>query len=200
MRLGSECHAKRSFLLPAQRPQEHKHRYIGHHDEQHEGSGDSDADQNRTHLANIVRVNRFQSDSPPAGGNLRSDTPHGFGDPPRREGGRHALTQAHHVGRARGREGQGRVGGIADIVADVAEAGRQDADDAIFLGRFAGGRGTDANGLSEDARTGAEALSPEEVADHDNALAARAEIVGRKNAAQRGADADGFEGAGGAFQ
>ena len=149
MRLGSECHANRCFLLPAQRPQEHEHRYIGHHDEQHEGGGDSDADQSWPHVAHVVRVNRFQSDTSPASGNLRSDAPHGFGDPPRREGGRHALTQAHHVCRARGREGQGRVGGTEHIVADIAEARRQDAADAIFGGRITGVRGADTNGLSE---------------------------------------------------
>ena len=30
---------------------------IHHHDEQHEGGGDRDADQNRAHVANVVRVN-----------------------------------------------------------------------------------------------------------------------------------------------
>ena len=91
MRLGSECHADGGFLLPAQRSQEHEHRDVGHHDEQHEGGGDGDADQNWPHLTNVVRVNRFQPDAPPAGGNLRSDAPHGFRDPLRRENGRHAL-------------------------------------------------------------------------------------------------------------
>jgi hypothetical protein len=57
MRLGAECHANRGFLLPTQRPQEHEHPDIHHHDEQHEGGGDRDADQNSAHVANVVRVN-----------------------------------------------------------------------------------------------------------------------------------------------
>ena len=87
MRLGSQHHANRSFLLPAQRAQEHQHHDIGDHDEQHEAGGDREADQNGADLANVVRVNRFQSDAPPASGNRRRDAPHGLGDPLLREGG-----------------------------------------------------------------------------------------------------------------
>jgi hypothetical protein len=57
MRLGAERHANPCFPLPAQRPEEHEHRYIGHHDEQHEGGGDGDADQNWPDVAYVVRVN-----------------------------------------------------------------------------------------------------------------------------------------------
>ena len=96
--------------------------------------------------------------------------------------------------------GDGRVGRIADIVADEPETGREDADDAIFRGRVTGGRGADANGCSENARSGAESIPPEAVSDHDDALAAGAEIVGRKHAAERRPDANGVERTGGAFQ
>src|SRR5260370_24838186 len=56
------------------------------------------------------------------------------------------------------------------------------------------------NGFSEDARTGAEALLPESVADHDDVLATRAKILRREHAADYGANADGFERAGSTLQ
>ena len=52
------------------------------------------------------------------------DVPHSLGDPLLRNSRRHALAQAHHVRLPRGREGHCRVGGIADVVTDIAKAGR----------------------------------------------------------------------------